>query len=141
MTLRSSGSGTQGHKPSYALPNSGPLQPISQPVGSQPSETLVIKTPKTTTTAEEATGTHFIQGEPPVWALAGSMRLVYSTATPIPISTPASPRLKEISRSNPNPTRPKAIALSNNTRADSQGTRPPLTASVMRFPQVISPST
>lgn len=99
-----------------------------------------MSSPRQTITAAETTGTRRNAGWRLVFAGSGSQVFAYKTIIPIAISTPASPILKATSKINPTPTWPKEIEASNNTKADGQGTNPPLAPSAIRLPQVISPS-
>lgn len=56
------------------------------------------------------------------------------------IRTNARPRLKLVRSASPKPMRPRAMALRRRTRAEGQGTMPPLTASPVRLEKVTSPS-
>ena len=60
-----------------------------------------------------------------------------TTIKPMTTSNEASPMLKATSSNNPNSTLWSAIALSNTTRADGQGTIPPLTPRASKFRNVI----
>jgi hypothetical protein len=101
---------------------------------------VVITIPTATITTADATGVHRNTGCRLAAAGSGSQCLAYSTIIPIPISTPANPRLNATNSVIPNATRPTAIALSNNTNAEGHGTNPPLAPRASRLPIVISPS-
>ena len=58
--------------------------------------------------------------------------LAYTISRPIPIKTSANPKLNATISSKPNPTRYSEIALNKTTKAEGQGTIPPVTPSVNR---------
>ena len=106
-------------------------QPIVQLDRIQPSEIPVMTIPTIVTTAADASEAYRRTPLDAAW-LAGNRFLAYKTSTPIAINTMASPALKDNSNISPRATRPSAMAPSRRTRADSQGTSPPLAPNATR---------
>jgi len=88
----------------------------------------------------DSTGTNLKNGWRLVRCGSGSQCFAYKTIMPIAVKTPANPRLKATSRTNPSPTRPTEIANNSSTIAEGHGTNPPLAPRAIKLPKVTSPS-
>lgn len=84
---------------------------------------IVINAPRHNTAIELTTGIHLPKMD--TCGILARRRPPFTNSSPTVISTPARPRLKTVTRTMPNPTRPRDTAASSNISAAGQGSRPP----------------